>query len=85
MSEEFTVTALDRWGRRPLFLVKIGTFSGTLALIRGAATQDTFSIDQRVQYAEWSELQGMSKGMTPKWQHGYIWKVEDNRVFINRV
>jgi hypothetical protein len=80
------VMPVDKWGRRPLFQAKVGTMSATLVLIKGArrAGQDFF-MDERIAYFEWSELQGRAVGFGPHdWHNGVIWKIEDNRLFINK-
>jgi hypothetical protein len=80
------VTPVDSWGRRPLFQAKVGTLSGSLVLIKRARRAGQgFEVDERVEYVEWGALQGMSKSMSPhNWHPGCIWKIEDNRLFINR-
>lgn len=79
------VIPVDSWGRRPLFQSKVGTLSGTLVLIKGARRSGQgFEVDERVEFVEWGNLRGMSKSMSPhNWQRGIIWKIEDNRLFIN--
>lgn len=79
------VTPVDHWGRRPYFQAKVGTQSSTLVLVKGARRSgQVFEPNERIDFAEWSSLQGMATCCTPQWQMGYIWKIEDNRLFINR-
>lgn len=79
------VTPVDRWGRRPFFQAKVGTQSGTLILVKGARRSgQPFEVNDRIEFAEWSSLQGMATCCTPAWQPGHIWKIEDNRLFVNR-
>lgn len=43
-----------------------------------------FYVGQFIYYANEYDLRGMSTGCTPPWERGRIWKIEDNRLFINR-
>lgn len=76
------VVAINHWGRQPLYQAKIGTLPGSLIMVRRARK---FYVEQRIEFAELDDVRGMSVGMSPKWQHGIIWKIEGNRLFVNRV
>lgn len=69
------------WGRRPWWHAKIGTGSSRCVLIK---RQRSFSVDQRIQFCTLDELRGMATGGTPRWTGGIIWKIEDDRLFINK-
>lgn len=74
--------AIGRWGRFPTFQAKVGTGSSTVIIIKRARD---FTIGQQIEFAETRDLQGMCKCCTPKWHGGLIWKIEDNRLFLDRV
>ncbi len=56
--------------------------SGSLIVLKG---KSRIGEGARVEFAEWGDLRGTSKNMTPKWRTGIIWKVEGNRIFINNL
>ena len=72
---------IDKWGRFPTFAAKIGTGPGTVIIVR---RDRSFHVGQRIKFAEVSALRGMSTGVTPPWQSGTIWRIDDNRLFISR-
>lgn len=86
LCKAIVVTPVDTWGRRPLFQAKVGTLSGSLVLVKRARRRgQPFEEHERIEFIELNELQGTSKSMLcVPWHAGYIWKVEDNRIFINR-
>jgi hypothetical protein len=71
---------VDRWGRKPLYQAKVGTMSGSLIMVKRARD---FEVDQRIEFAELQDVRGMSVSMAPRWRTGIIWKIEDDRLFIN--
>jgi hypothetical protein len=71
----------DRWGRHPLFQAKVGTFSGTLVMVKRVRD---FELNQRIDYCEITDVDGMSTGCTPPWKHGIIWKIDGDRLFISK-
>lgn len=79
------VTAVQRWGRRPLFQAKIGTHPSTLVVVRGAPLSGAtaFEVGRRIEFADHSDLRGCSKVLSPRWSWGIIWKIEDNRLYID--
>lgn len=76
-----TLDSIGRWGRFPTFEAKIGSTSSCCVLVRRARA---FYVDQGIDYCDEQDLQGMSKSCTPTWQRGHIWKIEANRLFINK-
>ena len=75
------VEPISRWGRQPLYSAKIGTTASNLIMIRRVRR---FHVNQQIYFATLSEVEGMSVGCTPQWRSGIIWKIEDNRLFVNR-
>lgn len=71
---------LNRWGRFPLFDAKISTGPSSLVIVRRARK---FHVGQLIWFVEWSDLRGMCIGVTPPWRRGTIWKIENERLFIN--
>lgn len=71
-----------RRGRMPTFYAKVGTLSGSVILVKRVRD---FEVGQKIQYVELEECRGMSVGLVPRWHGGEIWKIEDNRLFINRI
>lgn len=74
------VQPAGRWGRRPTYAAKVGTFGSTVIVVKRARR---FKVNQRIEFAELTDLDGMSVGCTPKWRHGLIWKIEGDRLFVN--
>jgi hypothetical protein len=84
-SEPIEVAPVDEWGRRPFFQAKVGTMGSALVLVKGARRiGPTFSVGERIEFCEWGDLQGCSLSMAPRWHTGIVWKIEDNRLFIER-
>jgi len=81
------VTPVDKWGTRPLFQAKVGTMSSSLVLVRGAhRIGQPFEEGEYIYFVEHNELEGRSTSMGPQtWHNGHVWKIEDNRLYINRV
>lgn len=75
------VQPISRWGRKPLYSAKVGTTSSNLIMVYRVRK---FHINQMIQFATLSEVEGMSIGCTPKWRSGRIWKIEANRLFVER-
>jgi hypothetical protein len=75
------ILSTGRWGRFPTYQAKVGTMSGSIIIVKRLRD---FEVGQRVQYAETYELRGTSTGMAPKWSGGIIWKIESDRLFIER-
>ena len=71
---------VGRWGRFPTYQAKVGTMPGTTIVVKRARK---FHVDQWINFADVCDLRGMSTGMTPRWRGGIIWKIEDNRIFVN--
>ena len=71
---------LARWGRFPTYLAKVGTMGSTCIVVKRTRR---FHVGQSIQFAETSDLTGMCKGMPPRWRYGDIWKIEDDRLFVN--
>lgn len=68
------------WGRYQTYVAKVGTLSLTVIVVK--KTTD-FHVDQKIEFAYLHDLRGCSKVMTPKWLPGRVWKIEDNRLFVN--
>ncbi len=77
--ETTTVATVGRWGKFPTFAAKVGTMAGSNVLVKRARA---FYVNQRIDFAEEHHLAGMSVGMAPKWRHGSIWKIENDRLYI---
>lgn len=84
MSERkyIVVSPIGRWGRFPTFAGKVGTGSSCCLLIKRARR---FYVEQRIEFAMEHELRGCSTGMSFRWHVGIIWKIEDERLFVNYV
>lgn len=76
------LVAAGRRGRMPTFYAKVGTMSGSVVVVKRVRD---FAVGQKIQFAETRDLEGCSVGMAPRWRGGEIWKIEDNRLFINLV
>lgn len=79
-TELIEVEPVGRWGRYTTYLAKVGTFSSCIVLVKRVRK---FHVTQRIEFAEEHALRGCSKGIAPQWRTGYIWKIEDNRLFIS--
>lgn len=75
------VTPISYWGRKPLYSAKIGTTASNLIMVRRVRK---FHVGQSIMFAAISDVQGMSIGCTPAWRSGNIWKIEANRLFVER-
>lgn len=75
------VVATGQWGRFPTYCAKIGTLGSSCVLIKRVRQ---FHEGQHIYYCDEPDLHGMSTGCTPTWHRGCIWKIEDNRLFINK-
>lgn len=64
----------------PTFYAKIGTHSSTVILVKRVRD---FEVNQWIEFAEIRDLEGCSVNMAPRWRRGIIWKIEDNRLFVN--
>lgn len=80
-TQGLTVAPISHWGRQPLYSAKVGTTASNLVMIRRVRR---FSVGQQIFFATLSEVEGMSVGCTPHWRSGHIWKIESNRLFIER-
>jgi hypothetical protein len=80
-TQRVDVQPISRWGRQPLYSAKIGTTASSLIMVRRVRR---FYVKQHIFFAALSEVEGMSVGCTPKWCSGYIWKIEANRLFVER-
>lgn len=69
------------WGRKPLYAAKVGTTASNLIMVRRVRN---FHVGQQIMFATLSEVEGMSVGCTPAWRSGNIWKIEANRLFVDR-
>lgn len=76
------VSPVGRWGRFPTFQAKVGTGSSSCILVRRTRR---FSVGQFIAFAEEHHLAGMATGCTPKWRRGRVWKIEDDRLFIELI
>lgn len=75
------IKPVSKWGKRPLYAAKIGTYGSALVLVKRVRK---FYVGQQIKYADSNSLRGMSVGCMPNWQNGRIWLIEDNRLFITR-
>lgn len=78
--ELIEVEPAGNWGRYTTYLAKVGTLSSCLVLVKRVRK---FHVKQRIEFVEEHSLRGCSKGIAPRWRQGYIWKIEDNRLFIS--
>ena len=74
------IPSFGRWGRFPLFVAKIGTMSSSTIIVK---RDRRFYKGQTIQFCKREELEGRRVGCAPKWQHGYVWQVDDGRLFID--
>ncbi len=70
------------WGKKLAFFAKIGSMPGTIILVN--RTRD-FRVGQHIKYCDTSAIEGMSIGTTPRWEVGKIWKIENNRLYLERM
>lgn len=75
------VTPVSNWGRKPLYAAKVGTTASNLIMVYRVRR---FRVGQQIMFATLSEVEGMSVGCTPAWRSGRIWKIESNRLFVER-
>lgn len=75
------VQPISWWGRKPLYSAKIGTTSSNLIMVRRVRR---FRVGQSIMFAAIADVEGMSVGCTPPWRSGNIWKIENNRLFVER-
>lgn len=73
------ITSIGRWGRQPTFQAKIGTGPSAVVIVRRTRR---FKVGQHIQFADIHDLSGMCVGCTPKWRGGHIYKIENDRLFI---
>ena len=78
--ETIPVTPVGHHGRMPTFQAKIGTLSSTCIVVKRTRK---FYVGQAIEFAELSDLSGMCVGVAPRWRHGIVWKIEDDRLFID--
>lgn len=71
----------DRFGRFQYYQAKVGTHSATLIIVKRVRE---FFVGQRIDFAEHCDLQGMCQGVTPRWRSGIVWKIEFDRLFVDR-
>jgi hypothetical protein len=76
------IKAIGRHGKRPTYQAKIGTMPSSVIVVRRLRD---FSVGQRIEFAELDDMRGMSVGCTPVWKHGVIWKIEFDRLYVNRL
>lgn len=72
---------LQTWGRRPTYSAKVGTRGSTVVIVKRVRK---FFVGQSIEFCELSSLRGMSKGCTPPWKRGTVYKIDDNRLFIEQ-
>lgn len=79
MSEVFPVS---NWGRKQLYQAKVGTLGSTLVMVRRVRK---FHVGQSIRFAELKDVDGMCVGCTPSWRGGVIHRIDDNRLYIERM
>ena len=67
------------WGRKPVFLSKVGTGPSTLVLIKRVRK---FHVGQHIEFCNRRDVDGMCVGGTPKWKHGHIYDIRNEMLFI---
>lgn len=75
-----SIVAVDARGRLPVYKAKVGTMPGSLIVVR---RDRTFWVGQCIKFAETHALRGQSIGVTPAWRNGSVWKIEDDRLYLN--
>jgi hypothetical protein len=76
------ILSTGRRGRQPTFQAKIGTMPSAIIIVKRVRD---FEVGQRIEYADTYELRGMSVGMAPRWHRGTVWKIECDRLYIDRI
>ena len=76
------VSAVSNWGRRLLWQGKIGTGPSALVIVK---QHKQFYVGKHIYYCDINDVQGMCVGCTPPWRTGVIWKIEAERLFIERM
>lgn len=79
MSDKEAIQPVGSWGRKQLYQAKVGTGPSTLVMVKGCKV---FSVGQHIQYCQLQNVQGMCTGCTPPWSGGLIYKIENDRLFI---
>ena len=79
MSEVFVRSRSDRWGRYALYDAKIGSHPSAVILVKRTRR---FRVGQRIYFANIDDCRGMSKSCTPAWKSAMVWKIEDDRLFL---
>ncbi len=74
--------AIGHWGSKLGFSAKIGTMPGTIALVN--RTRD-FEVGKLIKYCDIDDVKGMSTSCAPRWSVGKIWKIENNRLYLERM
>lgn len=74
-----TVIPCGHWGRKPLYSAKVGTGPSNLVMIKRIRD---FDPGMAIQFAAMEDVRGMCVGVTPNWRRGTIWKIENDRIFI---
>ncbi len=82
MNLPIKLTPIGRRGRQPTYQAKVGTHSSTVVIVKRARE---FVVGQRIEFAETHLLRGCSVGVAPRWIKGRVWRIEDNRLFIDLV
>lgn len=75
-----SVESYGHRGHRPIYAAKIGTGPSASIVVKRARK---FYVGQPIEFADTWELRGQSVGCTPRWKPGRVWKIEDNRLFID--
>lgn len=67
----------------PTFYAKIGTFSGTIIVVKRVRD---FKVGQKIEYSDvFQDCSGCYTGMVPRWHRGELSRIEGNRLFIDRL
>lgn len=75
------IVPIGSWGRYKTWVAKVGTLPSSLILIRRSRD---FCAGQRIWFCDEWDLQGTSKGCTPRWESGHIDKIQGNLLFVSR-
>lgn len=78
----YEVCPVSYWGKRPLYQAKVGTGPSDLIMVKRVRN---FYVGQCIKFARLADVRGMCVGCPPQWVGGYIWKIESERLFVERM
>jgi hypothetical protein len=73
------ILPVSYWGRKPVYLAKVGTGPSTLVLIKRVRK---FKVGQYIYFCNRRDVEGMRVGTTPRWKSGHIYDIRGTMLFI---